>query len=62
MGGQIFPFNLITGLVYPAKTGLSQVGYETWLYVNRGIGTWGPPIRFLAPPELTVIELRPAMD
>ena len=27
--------------------------------VNRGIGTWGPPIRFLSPPELTVIELRP---
>jgi len=58
-GGQIFPFNLVTGLVYPAKTGLSQVGHETWLYVNRGIGTWGPPIRFLAAPELTVIELRP---
>ncbi|MDL2123419.1 MAG: hypothetical protein LWX51_10110 [Deltaproteobacteria bacterium] len=61
-GGQIFPFNLVTRLVYPAKTGLSQVGHETWLYVNRGIGTWGPPIRFLVPPELTVIELRPAMD
>jgi predicted MPP superfamily phosphohydrolase len=61
-GGQIFPFNLVTELVHPAKTGLSQVGHETWLYVNRGIRTWGPPIRFLAPPELTVIELRPAMD
>ncbi|MBA3017208.1 MAG: metallophosphoesterase [Proteobacteria bacterium] len=61
-GGQIFPFNLITKLVHPAKTGLSQVGHETWLYVNRGIGTWGPPIRFMAPPEMTVIELRPAMD
>lgn len=58
-GGQIFPFNLVTKLVHPAKTGLSQVGYKTWLYVNRGIGTWGPPIRFLVPPELTVIELRP---
>ncbi|MBU4014336.1 MAG: metallophosphoesterase [Proteobacteria bacterium] len=61
-GGQIFPFNLVTKLVHPAKTGLSQVGHETWLYVNRGIGTWGPPIRFMAPPEMTVIELRPAMD
>jgi len=58
-GGQIFPFHLVTKLMYPAKTGLSQVGHETWLYVNRGIGTWGPPIRFLAPPELTVIELYP---
>ncbi|MEW6600204.1 MAG: hypothetical protein AB1499_04475 [Nitrospirota bacterium] len=30
------------------------------LYVSRGSGTWGPPIRFLSPPEVTVIELLPA--
>ena len=58
-GGQIFPFNWLTKLAYPAKTGLSQVGRETWLYVSRGTGTWGPPIRFLAPPEVTVFELAP---
>ena len=57
-GGQIFPFTLFTKLVYPAKIGLSRVGEESWLYVSRGTGSWGPPIRFLAPPELTVIELR----
>lgn len=56
--GQIFPFNWLTRLVYPARTGLSKVGDATWLYVSRGTGTWGPPIRFLAPSELTVIELR----
>ena len=27
------------------------------LYVNRGIGTIGVPIRFDAPPEITVFEL-----
>ncbi len=59
-GGQIFPFHWITRLAYPARTGLSRVGPDTWLYVSRGTGTWGPPIRFLAPPELTVIELEPA--
>ena len=58
-GGQIFPFHWLTRLVYPAKTGLSQVGDRTWLYVSRGTGTWGPPIRFLAPPEVTVFELQP---
>jgi predicted MPP superfamily phosphohydrolase len=58
-GGQIFPFNWLTKLAYPAKTGLSQVGRETWLYVSRGTGTWGPPIRFLAPPEVTIFELQP---
>jgi len=27
------------------------------LYVSRGTGTWGPPIRLGAPPEVTVIDL-----
>jgi len=59
-GGQIFPFHWLVRLAYPARTGLSKVGDETWLYVSRGTGTWGPPIRFLAPSELTVIELQPS--
>jgi uncharacterized protein len=54
--GQIFPFGLLTRLVYPVATGLSHWGASA-LYVSRGTGTWGPPIRFLAPPEVTVIEL-----
>jgi len=29
----------------------------SYLYVSRGTGTWGPPIRFLAPPEVTVIRI-----
>jgi uncharacterized protein len=36
---------------------------DTWLYVNRGIGMAGdyaPPVRFWAPPELTIIDVRPA--
>ena len=61
-GGQIFPFNWLVRLAYPAKTGLSQVGNDTWLYVSRGTGTWGPPIRFLAPSEVTVFELQPLSD
>lgn len=59
-GGQIFPFHLISRLAYPqARPGLSRPAPGTWLYVNRGTGTWGPPIRFLAPPEITVIDLVP---
>ena len=27
------------------------------LHVSRGTGTWGPPMRFLAPPEITVVEI-----
>ena len=55
--GQIFPFNLITHLVYPVKMGLSGEGTGSLLYVSRGTGTWGPPLRVLAPPEVTVIDL-----
>jgi uncharacterized protein len=55
--GQIFPFNLVTHLVYPAKMGLSGEGTGSLLYVSRGSGTWGPPLRVLAPPEVTVIDL-----
>ena len=33
---------------------------RSWLYVNRGAGTTGPPIRLGAPAELAVITLRAA--
>lgn len=56
--GQIFPFNLLTRLFYPVKMGHSLYPQGSALYVSRGTGTWGPPVRFLAPPEVTVIELR----
>jgi len=55
--GQIFPFNLITMLFYPVRAGLHKLEKNSLLYVGRGSGTWGPPVRFLSPPEVTVIEL-----
>jgi len=55
--GQIFPFNLITMLFYPVVSGLHKLETNAWLYVSRGSGTWGPPIRFVSPPEVTLIEL-----
>jgi len=61
-GGQIFPFNFVTRLFYPVSLGLSKVGRGTWFYHSRGTGTWGPPIRVLAPPEVTVIDLKPSAD
>ncbi|MGH9759318.1 MAG: metallophosphoesterase [Blastocatellia bacterium] len=39
--------------------GLFKIG-DSHLYVNRGLGTTGPPIRINAPPEITVITLRTA--
>lgn len=57
--GQIFPFNLLTWFRFPVRTGMNKLAGGSQLYVSRGTGTWGPPIRFLAPPELTVIDLVP---
>ncbi len=58
-GGQIFPFGYLTRLSYRFGTGLTQLPDGRTLYVSRGTGTWGPPIRLLAPPEITLITLMP---
>lgn len=55
--GQIFPFFLITRLFFRQYAGFYRLDNGSFLYVNRGTGTWGPPIRFLAPPEVTVIDI-----
>jgi predicted MPP superfamily phosphohydrolase len=57
--GQLFPFTLIVRFVFPQIAGLYDLSSGSLLYVSRGSGTWGPPIRFLAPPEVTVIDLVP---
>jgi predicted MPP superfamily phosphohydrolase len=55
--GQIFPISLITAAVYPIDEGSLKLDDGEYLYVSKGAGTWGPPIRFLAPPDIVVIEL-----
>jgi predicted MPP superfamily phosphohydrolase len=57
--GQIFPFNLITSQFFRYHSGNYRLQNEALLHVSRGTGTWGPPIRFLSPPEITVIDLIP---
>lgn len=56
-GGQIFPFGLIVRLFHPFLSGYFPLDQGSSLYVSRGSGTWGPPIRFLAPPEVAIITL-----
>ena len=55
-GGQFFPFNLLVRLFQPFVAGLHRLE-RMWLYVSRGTGYWGPPLRLLAPSEITLIEL-----
>jgi predicted MPP superfamily phosphohydrolase len=55
--GQIFPFGLITKAMYPTDNGCLKLENGSYLCVSKGAGTWGPPIRLLAPPDVMVIEL-----
>lgn len=55
--GQIWPFSYFSERAHPLHAGRYDVGKGSVVYTSRGTGTWGPPIRFLAPPEVTVIEL-----
>ncbi|MCT9082911.1 metallophosphoesterase [Streptomyces fulvoviolaceus] len=55
-GGQLWPGNLIAELANPTVAGLERYG-DTQLYVSRGAGAWGPPVRVGAPSDITVVEL-----
>jgi uncharacterized protein len=57
--GQIFPFGLITSRFFSYHSGNYSLADGVLLHVSRGTGTWGPPIRFLSPPHITVIDLIP---
>jgi predicted MPP superfamily phosphohydrolase len=55
-GGQIFPFGLLVRMVIPFVAGLYE-RHGSLLYVSRGTGFWGPPMRLLAPAEITELVL-----
>src|SRR6188472_2529586 len=55
-GGQMWPFHYIVRAVQPSLAGLSTVD-ETQLYVTRGAGFWGPPVRIGAPSDITIVSL-----
>ncbi|HET8540731.1 MAG TPA: metallophosphoesterase [Anaeromyxobacter sp.] len=59
-GGQIFPFSVIVGVVYPYLAGLyahQEGGESGQVFVSRGAGYWGPPLRLGSPPEIAKIVL-----
>lgn len=58
-GGQIFPFHLAAALMNTQLSGWKTYGSRTHVYVTRGAGVWGPPFRFLAPPEVVLLTLTP---
>jgi predicted MPP superfamily phosphohydrolase len=58
-GGQIWPFGGLVRLQQRFLAGLGRHG-DTLIYVSRGTGYWGPPMRLGAPAEITQIVLRSA--
>ena len=55
-GGQIWPFSWLVRLQTRFVAGLYSLG-PAQLYVSRGTGVWGPPLRVFAPAEITEIVL-----
>jgi predicted MPP superfamily phosphohydrolase len=59
-GGQLFPWSLAVRAAFPYVKGLHRVGAgdaQGQVYVNRGTGYWGPPMRLGSPPEITRVVL-----
>jgi hypothetical protein len=56
-GGQLIPFNLLVRFQQPHVAGLERVSDRTQIYVSRGTGYWGPPMRLGAPAEITLLTL-----
>jgi predicted MPP superfamily phosphohydrolase len=56
-GGQMWPINVPYHLAYPYVSGLHRHGRHTQIYVSRGTGFWGPPMRVGAPAEVSSLIL-----
>ena len=55
-GGQFLPWNFLVRLQQPFTAGLHR-WRGMWVYTSRGTGYWGPPKRFGAPSEITLLRL-----
>ena len=59
-GGQIWPWHYIVRVQQGGLLAGRYTHENTQLYVTRGCGYWGPPVRLLAPLEITRVILRSA--
>jgi predicted MPP superfamily phosphohydrolase len=58
-GGQFWPWTLFVRFQQPFTDGLHRLN-NLLVYISRGTGYWGPPNRFGAPSEITLLRLVPA--
>ena len=62
-GGQIWPNHFLAARANGRLLhGLHPAPGRGWIYTSRGAGFWGLPLRFLAPPEVTLFKLRRPAD
>ena len=54
-GGQIWPFEYLVKLQQPYVKGLHKLPNGSHIYVNSGIGFWGPPMRLDSQAEIAYI-------
>ncbi len=58
-GGVYLPIGkLILTKLFVADAGFKRLGNNSYIFVSKGIGTGGPPMRFLSPPDIGIIEIR----
>jgi len=55
--GQLWPLNFITDAIFEVACGFRKIG-NTNVYVSKGYGTWGPPVRTSGRPEIIVFQIR----
>lgn len=59
-GGQLYPFKFLVQLQQPYTAGYYKHNNKLQVYVNRGTGYWGPPMRLGAVSEITLLNIFPA--
>lgn len=55
--GQLWPLNYIVGQIFELARGYKQKG-KTHIFVSSGVGTWWPPVRTNARPEILLVTLK----
>jgi len=60
-GGQFVPWSFFAAMAQPYISGLHR-HENTWVYVSKGAGYWGPPVRVGADSEITLVRLLRAAD
>ncbi|HCM39151.1 MAG: hypothetical protein A2070_00870 [Bdellovibrionales bacterium GWC1_52_8] len=55
-GGQFLPWSVLVAIAHRYHIGLNRFK-NLWIYVSRGTGFWGPPVRFTVPSEISLLRL-----